>query len=359
MATIRSLLDILIDPQPIFPELRSRLPSAFVFSNESEFDKNWAQHLVSGAYAERMVVSQPVRFGRLPPHATLRGGNHFMLCAGDDIVGEYVPHVFRNNLPALLAELRTERPLIETGEECVLLARFGHNTWGHWAGELLPIAVALETRWPGRFLYAVPQSGHPDYITGMLQSLAFYGIGLHRLLWLRQGFDHRLHKAWAMTPIWSDNAPHPAALDTLRRPTRNLEANGPAKLALLRRDWPTRGISNIAEVADLLETEGFQLAELAGMRFADQVRLFASAEIVFGVLGSGLTGLVYSPDNVAVVAASPTGFSDRFFYALAQRRGGTWADVKGPSRWNGRDGLKRDAPFDVPIDVLRQALAAI
>lgn len=358
MTTIRSLRDCLINPQVIYPGRETHLPCAFVHSNEAEFDPVWAGHIVANAYRERTAISDAVMIGRLPAGAMLRGGDHFLLCVDGAAIADYIPHVFRENTAALGAELKNERAVIEIREEFVLLARYGHGTWGHWMGEILPIAAAVEAAYPGRFRYAVPQSGHVDYVTGMIQSLALYGISIQRLVWLRSGFDHRFHRALAVTPIWSDSAPHPAALDALRKVIPN-DPQGPKKIALMRRDSLTRAIANAAEVQDVLVGEGFYITDMAGVRFAQQLRAFSGADVVFGVLGSGLTGLIYSPDYIRVIAASPSGFSDRFFYALVQRRGGRWVEVKGRSLWNGRDGLLRDAPFEIPIRALREALAAI
>ena len=132
----------------------------------------------------------------------------------------------------------------------------------------------------------------------------------------------------------------------------------PSRLALMRRDWSTRKIVNAREVQTLVSAAGFHVVDMVGLSFAEQVRVFRSAEIVFSVLGSGLTGLVYSPDGVKVIAVSPSGWSDRFFYALTQLRGGHWAEVKGPTTWTGV-GMLRDAPFEIPLPAILAALACV
>jgi hypothetical protein len=365
MATTVFLRDLLLNAQTIYPMAETVMPAALAYSNEADFDPTWAAHLATVAYKKRLMVSEEVRIGLLPDSVTLTGGYHFLLRSGTAVIAESIPHALRDDPAALEAALTEDRPVIDMDEECVLLARYGHGTWGHWAAEVLPIAAAVEARLPGRFRYAVPQVGHIDFVTGMIQSLACYGIDIHRLTWLRHGNDYRLRNARAVTPIWSDLGPHPSALATLRNnaprheaPARQPRETG-GKMALLRRDRPTRGIGNADEVAHVLVGQGFHVTDMAGMRFSEQVRNFQSAEVVFAVLGSGLTGLVYAPDNVRVIAASPSGFSDRFFYALAQSRNGRWADVKGRSLWDGTTGMLRDAPFEIPMAALRAALAAL
>lgn len=353
------LCDILQASHEIYPKLQTRLPTAIAYSNEASFNAAWASYLTAEPYHERDVRSDAILLGLLPSTTQLRAGNHFILSVGDSVVADSVAHALRDDHSALERALGENRHTVEIQEECLLLARYGHGTWGHWAAEILPIAAVIESMLPSKFHYAIPQSGTTEYVTGMLQSLAYYGIGIDRIHWLREGNDYILKRAWSTTPIWSDSAPHPHVLDVLRSREPRSISEGQKKIALLRRDWPTRTIANAVEVEKTLVAHGFHIMDIVGLNFAHQVEAFRSAETVFSVLGSGLSGLVYSPRNVRVIAASPNGWSDRFFYALVQRLDGQWADVKGKTLWNEKSGLLRDAPFQVPIGALKEAILAL
>ena len=240
--------------------------------------------------------------------------------------------------------------------ECVLLTRWGHGTWGHWLAEILPMAALIERRYPGRFRYAVPDHGDTSYGAAVLDSLHAYGIDAHRLIRIPPVKSCFLANARIVTPIWSDHAPHPAALDVMRGSVRLCPYRpGWEKIALMRRDWPTRTIANGDEVERFLSAEGFTITDAASMPFLDQVRMFQSAKMVFGVIGSGLTGLIYSPDEVGIVAVGPASWGDRFFYALAQHRRGRWSEVRGRSKWAG-ESIMRDAPFEISLQALRDGL---
>ena len=52
--------------------------------------------------------------------------------------------------------------------------------------------------------------------------------------------------------------------------------------------------------------------------------------MIFGVLGSDLTNLIYSPAGVKVISVAPATFGDRFFYALILSREGQQIDLRGP-----------------------------
>ena len=86
-------------------------------------------------------------------------------------------------------------PAVDVGQPCLLLARYGENTWGHWVTEMLVKAVIAERLLPGRFFYAVPWwTTEPGAANGLadavLGSLAAYGIEPQRLV--RLGPLHRV-----------------------------------------------------------------------------------------------------------------------------------------------------------------------
>jgi len=129
----------------------------------------------------------------------------------------------------------------------------------------------------------------------------------------------------------------------------------PSRLALLRRDVGRRGISNFEEVERALKFRGFLITETQEMPFQAQVAIFRSTQDLFCVLGSGLTNLIYSPDEVNVIAPAPEGWGDSFFYPLVQARKGNFADIRGNCTeidWN----VRRDSRFSVPIEQLEIAL---
>jgi hypothetical protein len=292
--------------------------------------------------------------GRLPRGVILCGGEYRALLFNHCLAIETVPAGLLSDHDWLTGAVSAAIDPSDVDEECLLLTRFGHGTWGHWLGEILPTAAIVERLYPGRFRYAVPHHGS-FYGAAMRESLRAYGIEANRILQVSWTRPVRFANSWAVTPIWSDFAPHPSALDVMRGAVR-LAGYRPewTKVALMRRDSPTRGITNDAEVEDILRADGYTITDAATLPFVDQVRMFQSANDVFAVVGSGLTGLIYSPSHVRVLTVRPAMWRDRFFYSLAQHRDAKWAEVCGSSRWDGTRFL-RDAPFDVPVADLMQA----
>jgi capsular polysaccharide biosynthesis protein len=127
---------------------------------------------------------------------------------------------------------------------------------------------------------------------------------------------------------------------------------------LLRRSTRTRNIVNIAEVEATLVSHGFAIVDIEELNFRQQVDLFRNVRSVVGVLGSGLTGLMYAPRGVRVLTLAPAKWGDLFFYSMMQDRNAAFADIRGHSTETGHMGVATSA-FNVPINALVAGLDAI
>ena len=78
------------------------------------------------------------------------------------------------------------------------------------------------------------------------------------------------------------------------------------------------------------------MVEIGGLSFAEQVATFAAAQTIVGVLGSGLSGMLYSPAGVRVLTLAPSRWSDLFFFALMQNRDRAAGGYSRPARSSGQ-----------------------
>lgn len=172
-----NIQDILKDTEVIFPPTCVDLPNI----TTCIYDKQEAVTALSqGAYRARIARCEAVRFGRLPS-GVVAVGHDFWMQYKDHLIKETVPHHVVPNETAFLSAPEA----VDVDHECVLLVRFGHGTWGHWLGELLPLAVLTEQRFPGRFRYAVSSepSGYNQRVVNLSRPMGFLKIGLFD--WLR------------------------------------------------------------------------------------------------------------------------------------------------------------------------------
>ncbi len=294
-----------------------------------------------------------IEFGRLPAGIRTISGE-FALAWNDQALRGTMSGNVLKRVDTIATQVAQQIPVQTIDREVVLLARWGHHTWGHWLGQALPLGAMIEARFPGRFVYAVAQE-RGNYGRRVMESLVAYGIGQDRVLQLIPARRWRFERAYIATSAWTNHAIHPDALDVMRSTVQATAGKGVSRIAILRRDSVKRGIVNGQEVADALLDAGFHITEMADTPFSDQVSIFREARELFSILGSGMTGLIYSPDGVRVITVRPEQWKDSFFYRLAQPRGGEWNELTGPSE----PGCPaKDAAFRVDVSLLRTVLAA-
>jgi hypothetical protein len=329
-----SLLALATRSEEIAPALRIDLPGALFTSNLGDTNPRFAMHMASGVYAPRTAKLDAIALVGLPK-ATIYGGGHFVTACAGTFVTEQVPPYVGKVIPSVSEVAAVSRPTMLVGREKLLIARYGLSTWGHWLGELLPKIILAETLYPGRFSFVLPtyaiNGSRPKSIwSSIAQCLAAYNIPADRVYPIDDTYNYEFSSLFAITPVWSDHIIHPAASDALRRGVEHIPPGKHARLAVLRDVRFDRKIANADDVYGALESHGFACQSTGRLSFAEQVSAFKGASAVFGVLGSDLTNLLFSPSGVDVITAAPDIFGDRFFYALTLDRHGRMADLRGP-----------------------------
>jgi capsular polysaccharide biosynthesis protein len=304
------------------------LPNVCVYNNVGEYDQTFARHLEQDVYAARTAVIDAVELVTLPPDTVVHGDLNFLTTFEDVFIEEqYLPNWDREATPHRLA-LDSTTPVINVNEPCLLVARFGEGTWGHWLGELLPRAVAAENMAPGKYSFAVPSdttdpSSNYAMARNVLASLRAYGIEEHRLLRLDKNHRYKFENLHAVTSVWAHPyAVHPGAINLMRHSLKvriPKIANPAHSAAMLRIHGTGRDIENLPEILDFLKIKGYDAFDVGQMPFIEQVSLFQQASATFGVLGSNLTGLIYSPYGVKSVTVAPGAWGDRFFMPSCKR----------------------------------------
>ena len=347
-------LEVLLGRLPI------ELPCSLAASNLGEFNPAFARQVFEEAFHARRASATEIELCQLRSDTVLHGGGHFLVTTGGAELEEQIP-------PSLVHEpdrgheiLRMSRPTVEVEPACVIVARFGEGTWGHWLGELLPRAALAEYFRPGLFRFVVPgwitrRRGGGSLGDAVLDSLAVFGVAEDRLIRADPGDNLLLRNAWTVGPMWSDHIPHPAALDILRAIPPRIEAVLlPRKLAV-RRSALMRRLTNEAEVFEVLARHGYTGVEVGTVPFTEQLAMFREATHVFATLGSDLTGLMFSPDGVRVLAVAPEDWCDRFFYGLCQLRRGHYSEVRG-LKASPNEARLADSSFSIDLNLLDEML---
>lgn len=155
----------------------------------------------------------------------------------------------------------------------------------------------------------------------------------------------------------------PAALDQAARDVlarlalEEPQANGPLQLFVLRPARYGRGLANQDAICALAAARGFTLVDPDGLSFGQQVRSFASAQVVMGQMGAAMTNSLFCRPTTTVIHLAPTGWIEPFYWDLASVRGHHYRVLYG-------DVTDSDVPahrsgFTIDPAAVERALAAL
>jgi hypothetical protein len=116
-------------------------------------------------------------------------------------------------------------------------------------------------------------------------------------------------KIWV--PSWLSKCYNDTLLGNLPKPSRNKFIYISRQKALYRK------FVNQVEVENLLKELGFETYFLEEMTVVDQIKLFSSASIVFGIHGAGLANLYFAGKQVKFFELYPEFYHDSSFRILA------------------------------------------
>ncbi len=345
----------------LFAPTRLDLPNPLVHANFSVHCDAAARRSLLSRNLPRQADFPAVHLLRYPPGTLVNGDRSYLAVAGGMIVQEQVAPWCAD--PVDEAQRMSALPAHDVGRECLLLARFGENTWGHWVAEMLSKAAIAERFFPGRFAYAVPwwtteRTATRGFADAVLESLAAYGILPDRLVRMG-GFQlYRFAALYDVTGVWQDG-PHPGTLESLRTTIPTAIAGRRRKrIAFLRRPPDARAVFNADEVQHFLAAQGFSLVDPGAESFVGQMRLFNDAELVVGSLGSGFTGSLFGGHGQKLVTLAPAGWADGYFIRLFQHLGANHADLRGPAIV--QEGVAADrAPHGIALAELADAIETL
>jgi hypothetical protein len=147
------------------------------------------------------------------------------------------------------------------------------------------------------------------------------------------------------------------------RALRDLGAKEPAtrlRLFISRANARRRRIVNDAELASTLERHGFTTLRAEELTVPEQIDLFASAEVVLGMHGAGLTNSVFCPAGTTILELQPSGL-DRarimLFWHLAAACGHRYVQVVCPEASGQEEASPSDRDIVVNIPYLEGVLA--
>lgn len=111
--------------------------------------------------------------------------------------------------------------------------------------------------------------------------------------------------------------------------------DGQTLLFVTRSSRYGRTLANEEAIRNLVERYGFTTVNPEGMSFAEQVRLFAGAQVVIGQMGAAMTNTLFCRPTTTLIYLAPSGWIEPFYWDLSVVRGQYYrvlfGDVSDPS----------------------------
>jgi hypothetical protein len=252
--------------------------------------------------------------------------------------------------PAAIAD--AERRVLEAVEprtewgSCVLLRKRGDSNYGHWMIELLPKLWVAEDRCNIDDCVIPKRSGAMEAV--MKTALRLSSSGSHGLI---EHSDDEVIFFKQLIFVEGLTA-HGVYMSPLvfSKTDKLVTGEVECRRIFVSRRGAARDLANEDEVIASLKGVGFEVIHPGGMSLEEQARAFAGASHVVGVMGAGLTNIMFCAPGAKVINLAPATFPDTFFYLIAQNRKLDYTEIRGA---NLSEGPGWDQPFLIsPQDIV-------
>lgn len=209
----------------------------------------------------------------------------------------------------------------------VLCKKRGVGNYGHWLIEMLPKAILakLLLNEPQLRVIIADQPGQLGLV--MRAGLAHVGLGAAQCVALGDApaLVDRLLLVDGLTQHGSYMSPLAVNAVSL---LGGLAAPGPDRKVYVSRGSTHRRFRDEAAVAARAARAGYLVFDPGKASQFDQIGAFSGAEVIVGVMGAGLTNIVFAPPGAQVVSLAPANMPDTFFWYIASLRGLRYREVR-------------------------------
>ncbi len=210
----------------------------------------------------------------------------------------------------------------------VLCKKRGVSHYGHWLLEMFPKAVLAWQHFdPAGLRFIVPEMpGRP----GATIAASLQRIGLRASAIVPLG-DAPVHVERLL--MVDGLSAHGAYLSPLAvaavEPLGWDIPPGPDRLLFVTRDgMGARRFRTEAAVAARARAAGYRLFDPGGATLIEQVAAFAGARRIVGMMGAGLTNIVFARRGAQVTVLAPADLPDTFFWFIAGLRGLGYREIR-------------------------------
>ena len=307
---------------------------------------------IMAAYAGQQHIEFPAQYLVCIPNAFALGG--FARLPSGEFLTESDWRV-RDFLASDISRSRFRRHKLHLDGDCYYLDVLFSGNYGHWLSDELPRLANALSHMPSatRFIVSDPIQQYKS------ESLAVLGVTGDRLVPVKGYYEVRCERLWYVTPA-NDMVWNPIVLNKIKDASLRIYGNGgePAleRIFVSRNNIRWKRLANEDELLPLIEGYGFSIIRPEQMSFAQQVKTFSKAKVVFGAYGAGLTNLLFC-QPARFLELQDSLFAPRPWYWK-------WASMLGHEYWSMTGPVTEskgyiDTNFSIHPDSLKQCLENI
>ncbi len=242
--------------------------------------------------------------------------------------------------------------------KAAVLAVAGGNAYFHWLADSLPRIEILRKTLPGG-LAAVDHFIVNRGIPVIAESLTMLGIPAGKIVFADDLHIQAENLIVPSLPGISGDPP-PWACSFLRESfiSHKADISPQPRLYISRSNARYRQVENEAEVIECLSRQGFSVIRLEEHSFAEQIALFAGAEVIVAPHGAGLTNLLWCKAGTKVLELFSPNYVNVCYWAAANQLGLDYHYLIGGGTrpQEGFDPHRVQDDIRVPIDGLTRSL---
>src|ERR1700733_1172336 len=152
----RRAVDVAQTSARIFSAVTVSVVNPLVYTNVRDIKDAAFRSWLLSYNVPRDISYDAVSLLRYESGAIVDGDGSYLVYSAGSLVSEQLPSwtTPSSGLIKGILDRATGAPSIT--DPCILVARYGDTTWGHWLLEMLPKIVIAEAMFPSRFRFVVP-----------------------------------------------------------------------------------------------------------------------------------------------------------------------------------------------------------
>lgn len=219
----------------------------------------------------------------------------------------------------------------------LLCEKRGVENYGHWLVEMLPIVYLYHDRLEADWFLRAPIVANLAMNNVVRDSIELIGIKPSRIRWGMQGKPQRYERLAVVHGLSRHGHFYsPRAIECLESIAVKVPGRGGHKI-WVSREKATRTLMDEPALCEILESRGWVIARLDDTPLRHQIELFKGAEVIAGVLGAGLTNLVFASSSTKILSFVPSQMPDMFFWMLSQFKRQSFSEVRCEQEYSGRE----------------------